>query len=147
MRASSILSTDFQMTSKMNSAYFVTNLLAPLEQVTFPRGRAPHQKRLVIHLDNWSVHKSRASRDWLEEHYIHRMPQPPDSPDLALSDFHLFPTVKKIRTDSSGWRRQAFESLQAILRGIDREELNRVFQGWVRRVQEVSEGNGDYVGS
>jgi hypothetical protein len=29
------------------------------------------------------------------------------------------------------------------LRGIDQEELNRVFQAWVQRVQEVSEGNGD----
>jgi hypothetical protein len=41
---------------------------------------------------------------------------------------------------------QFFESLQAILRGINREELNKVFQAWVRRVQEVSEGNGGYVG-
>jgi hypothetical protein len=24
--------------------------------------------------------------------------------------------------------------------------LNKVFQAWVRRVQEVSEGNRDYVG-
>jgi hypothetical protein len=32
------------------------------------------------------------------------------------------------------------------LRGIDLEELNIIFQAWVRRVQEVSEGNGDYVG-
>jgi hypothetical protein len=37
-------------------------------------------------------------------------------------------------------------SLQANLRGIDRDELNRVFQAWVRRVQEESEGNGYYIG-
>jgi hypothetical protein len=36
--------------------------------------------------------------------------------------------------------------MQAILSGIDLEELNKVFQAWVRRVQEVSEGNRDYVG-
>jgi hypothetical protein len=29
---------------KMNSAYFVTNLIIPLEQAIFPRGRAPHEK-------------------------------------------------------------------------------------------------------
>jgi hypothetical protein len=29
--------------------------------------------------------------------------------------------------------------------GIDLEELNRVFQAWVGRIQEVSEGTGDYV--
>jgi hypothetical protein len=37
------------------------------------------------------------------------------------------------------------KSLQVVLRAIDQEELNRVFQAWARRVEEVSEGNGDYV--
>jgi hypothetical protein len=41
---------------------------------------------------------------------------------------------------------QCFESLQAIPRGIDQEELDMIFQAWVRHIQEVSEGNGDYVG-
>jgi hypothetical protein len=41
---------------------------------------------------------------------------------------------------------QFLGSLQAILRGIDQDELNRLFQACVRRVQEVSEGDGDYVG-
>jgi hypothetical protein len=40
---------------------------------------------------------------------------------------------------------QFFESLEAILRGIDQEELNRVFQAWVERFRKVSECNGDYV--
>jgi hypothetical protein len=40
---------------------------------------------------------------------------------------------------------QFFESRQAILRGIDREELNMVFQAWVQRLQEVSEANGGHV--
>jgi histone-lysine N-methyltransferase SETMAR len=80
--------------TKMNSAYFVTNILTPFEQAIFPQGRAPHQKRLVIHLDNCSVRTSRVSTEWLEEHDMGRMPQPPYSPDLAPSDFYLFPTVK-----------------------------------------------------
>jgi hypothetical protein len=81
--------------TKMNSAYFVTNILTPLEEVIFPQGRAPHQKRLVIHLDNCSVHTSRASTEWLEEHGMRHMPQPPYLPDLATSDFYLFLTVKE----------------------------------------------------
>jgi hypothetical protein len=40
---------------------------------------------------------------------------------------------------------QFLESLQEILRGVDQEELNDVFQAWLRWVQEVSQGNGDYV--
>jgi hypothetical protein len=30
--------------TKMNNAYFLTNMLIQLEQVIFPRGRAPHEK-------------------------------------------------------------------------------------------------------
>jgi hypothetical protein len=79
----------------MNSAYFVTTILTPLEEAIFPQGRAPHQKRLVIHLDNCSVNTSPVSAEWLEEHGMHRMPWPLYSSDLASSDFYLFPTVKK----------------------------------------------------
>jgi hypothetical protein len=28
---------------------------------------------------------------------------------------------------------------------MDQQEFNTVFQAWMRRVQEASEGNGDYV--
>jgi hypothetical protein len=85
----------------------------------------------------------------------------PYSPDLAYSDFYLFPTVKaKLERIQVTDEDQFFESLQEILRDLDREELNGVFQAWVRRVQEVSQdkakqskakqskarqGNGDYV--
>jgi hypothetical protein len=79
----------------MNIAYFVIHLLIPLEQAIFPRGRAPHEKLFVIHLDNCSVHASRISTDWLEEYNILSMPHPPYSFDLASSDFYLFPTVKE----------------------------------------------------
>jgi hypothetical protein len=62
--------------TKMNSAYFVTNIFIPLEQTIFSRGRASHEKRFVVHLDNCSVHTSRVSTDWLEENSILRMPHP-----------------------------------------------------------------------
>jgi hypothetical protein len=78
---------------------------------------------------------------------MRRMPQPLYSPDLFSGDFYLFPTVKeKLERTQVADKDQFFESLQAILRDIDRGELNKVFQAWVRRVQKVSEGNRDYVG-
>jgi hypothetical protein len=69
--------------TKMNSGYFVTKILIRLEQVIFPRGMAPHQKQLVIHLDNCSVHTSQASTGEVEEHGMCCMPHPFYSPDLA----------------------------------------------------------------
>jgi hypothetical protein len=37
--------------AKMNSDYFITNILEPLEQKIFPNGRKPHAKRLTVHLE------------------------------------------------------------------------------------------------
>jgi hypothetical protein len=57
------------------------------------------------------------------------MPQPSYSPDLAPRDCYLFPTVKeKLERIQLADEDQSFESLQAILRGLDNEELNAVFQ-------------------
>jgi hypothetical protein len=36
--------------------------------------------------------------------------------------------------------------MQAILTAIDQEELNKAFQAWVQRIQEISAGNRHYVG-
>jgi hypothetical protein len=75
------------------------------------------------------------------------MPDQSYSPNLATSDFYLFSTVKeKFERIHLADEDQFFECLQGVLRGLDRQELNRVFQASVRRVQEVSEGNGGYVG-
>jgi hypothetical protein len=58
----------------------------------------------------------------------------------------LFPTVKeKLERIQLADEPQFFECLQEILKGLDQQELNNVFQAWVQRVQEVSQGNGDYV--
>jgi histone-lysine N-methyltransferase SETMAR len=133
--------------TKMNSAYFMTNILILLEQEIFPRGRAPHQKQFGVHLENYSVHTSRALTDWLEEYGIRCMPQSHYSPDMAPIDFYLFPTIKeKLERIHLADEDQLFEYLQAVVKRLDQQELNRVFQAWVRRVQELSEGNGGYVG-
>jgi histone-lysine N-methyltransferase SETMAR len=79
----------------MNNDYFVTNLFTPLEQSLFPQEIAPHEKRLVFHADNCSIQTSRVSTELPNQQNIVRMPRPPYSPDLAPSDFYLFPTVKK----------------------------------------------------
>jgi hypothetical protein len=80
---------------KMNGEYFVTYKLCPIEQAIFSRGMPRHQKRLVVHFDNCSVHTRKGSAHWLEEYGVFHMPYPFYSPDLAPSDFYLFPTVKQ----------------------------------------------------
>jgi hypothetical protein len=35
--------------------------------------------------------------------------------------------------------------IQEILRGVDRETLDEVFQEWMIRLQKCIDGNGEYV--
>jgi hypothetical protein len=62
------------------------------------------------------------------------------------NDLYLFHTVKeKLKRIQVADEDQFAESLQEILRGIDQEELDSIFQAWMRRVQQVSQDNEDYV--
>jgi hypothetical protein len=80
--------------TKMNSDYFVTNILIFLEQRIFHCRRAPHGKRLVVSVDNCSVHTCCGSTNCLEKHDIHRMPDQHYSSNLATRDWNLFSSVK-----------------------------------------------------
>ncbi|MDR1891001.1 MAG: hypothetical protein LBQ23_02340 [Puniceicoccales bacterium] len=66
---------------------------------------------------------------------------------MATSDLYLFSTVKeKLERIHLADEDQFFECLQGVLRGLDQQELNHIFQASVGRVQEISECNGGYVG-
>jgi hypothetical protein len=101
---------------------------------------------VVVSVDNCSIHTSRGSTDWLEKHGILHIPDQFYSFDLVSTDLYLFPIVKeKLERIHLADENQFFECLQEILRGVDQQELNCIFQASVRRVQEVSEDNGGYV--
>jgi hypothetical protein len=100
---------------KMNSDYFVTNLFISLEQMIFPCRKAPHEKRLVVSVDNCSVHINRGSTDWLEKHGIHRTSDQSYSPNLAISDLYLFSTVKE---NSNGFTWMTRTSFLSACRGF-----------------------------
>jgi hypothetical protein len=81
--------------AKMDSGYFTTNILGPLEQKVFPTGRNPDAKRLTIFLENRSIHMSPTTEEYIRQHNMIRLQHPPYSPDSASSDFFLFPTIKE----------------------------------------------------
>jgi hypothetical protein len=131
---------------KINSTYFTAHILGPLHQVFFPTGRNPREKRLVVHVDNCSVHRSQTTRTFMQNNDMTDMPHPPYSPDLAPSDFYLFGTVKeKLEHDGITDEDQLFEVLVEILRSIPGEQLVAVFEAWLERVRMVSEGDGSYI--
>jgi hypothetical protein len=133
---------------KMNSEYYITNVLTPLHEKFCSGGPEDCGIPLTIHIDNCSVHTSAATEQFMSDHRMIRMPQPPYSPDLAPSDFDLFGTVKsRLEQIQASDADDFFEQLEEILSSISVEELERVFAAWINRVHQVSEGNGEYLTS
>jgi hypothetical protein len=127
--------------TKMNSDYFITNILEPLKQKIFPNGREPHAKRLTVHLDNSSIHTSGASEVFMARHNIRRLNNPPCSPDLAPSDFYLFSTIQERRTDIQMVDEEdLFYQLLELLSEILVRELRKVFDTWIKRLMAVTRG-------
>jgi hypothetical protein len=112
----------------MNREYFMTNTLALPEQKMFPDGRKRHEKRLTIHLDHCSIQTSRATEVYLMEHNMIRLKQPLYSPDLTLSNFYLFPTIKeKLKNIRMVDEKDLFDRLNELLKVISRKELRKIF--------------------
>jgi hypothetical protein len=70
------------------------HVVAPLVQTVLPQGRTRYAPRLDVHLDNCRVHCSKVTEQFFIENQLLHVPDPPDSPDLASSDFWLFGHIK-----------------------------------------------------
>jgi histone-lysine N-methyltransferase SETMAR len=135
------------MTSQrsFDSQYFVDNIMVPLVEKVFPKGRNPHARRLHLHLDNCRVHFSRVAEQFVAQNHISRVPQPAYTPDLAPSDFWLFGHLK----NSLAGRmfddpEELLDGTTSFLEEVHPSELQVVFSHLVERVRWVLENNGDY---
>ena len=76
---------------------------------------------------------------------IKTVPHPPYSPDLALSDFWLFP---KLKENLRGCRYETIEEMkEALTKVIDRiteEDIHGAFQKLLERYKKCIAAEGDY---
>lgn len=99
----------------------------------------------VLHHDNAPVHTCFAVTQILARNKVATLPQPPYSPDLAPSDFFLFPRMKK---DLKGKRFGTIAAVQAastkVLNNIQVEEFQEAFRQWKTRWQRCVDSEGNY---
>jgi len=101
---------------------------------------------VVLLHDNARVHVSRQTTAKLEEFGWDIFGHPPYSPDLAPSDYHMFPALKK------HLGRQKFASDEEVVEAVDKwlkevagEWYNTGITKLVDRMKKVTERQGDYV--
>jgi histone-lysine N-methyltransferase SETMAR len=119
-----------------NTQYFVSHILEPLMLAVFPGRRRSHSRLLSLHLDNCRVHRSKVSENSLAENYIIRVPHLPYSPDLAPSDFWFFGHMKAaLAGQQFPEPGNLLTSIQKLMSGIQRYELELLVDHWIERVQ------------
>jgi hypothetical protein len=80
--------------ASFNAAWFIDGNLAPLRGHFFPAGRRSDQEKLMVHIDNASLHTAQMGRNFFTDNGLRKLAHSPCSPDIASSDFSLFGNVK-----------------------------------------------------
>jgi histone-lysine N-methyltransferase SETMAR len=79
--------------SKFSSAYFCDKIIPKIvDGMPFDLAKSP--RKLILHIDDTSPHRARASCEYLKKFRRRRIRHPPYSRDLAPSDFYLLRTLK-----------------------------------------------------
>jgi histone-lysine N-methyltransferase SETMAR len=94
-----------------------------------------------LYHDNALAHDALAVREFLAKKQIMKLNYPPYSPDLAQSDFWLFPKLK-------GNRFSNIADIQGhattILQSIPEEEFQKCFEQCKHRITKCIGAQGDY---
>ena len=113
------------------NGHFYVQVLQRLRDAVRRKRRDKWQGEWFLHHDNAPSHTSYVVQQFLAEKSIPVITQPPYSPDLAPSDFCLFPTLKM---GLKGARFATMEDIKsnatAELRWIPKEAFHRCFQQW-----------------
>ncbi|XP_046396633.1 histone-lysine N-methyltransferase SETMAR-like [Ischnura elegans] len=109
------------------------------------RVRPEKKNDWVLHHDNAPVHTCLTVTEVLARNNVATLPQPPYSPDVAPSDFFLFPRMMK---DLKGKRFGTVQAVEAastrVLNNIPVEEFQKAFEQWKTRWQRCVDSEGAY---
>jgi len=96
--------------------------------------------------DNAPAHMALSVREFLATKQITVLEHPAYSPDLAPSDFFLFPKIKEI---SKGRHFDVIDDIRsntiAALKAIPHNQFQNCFEGWTRRWHGCIASQGEYL--
>jgi histone-lysine N-methyltransferase SETMAR len=128
----------------VNAAYFLTNIITPLNATLSTLVESP--KKILLHMDNASAHNAKVVTNYLETSCMERLPHPPYSPDIAPSDYFLFGCMKQRMKGLHATSRDELTSkITDILMSIDKSILERTYKNWEKRLSWVIDAHGEYI--
>ncbi len=141
-----VILIDFLEGQKTITGNYYKGVLQKLKTALAKKRRGKLQRGILFHHDNAPAHSSRVAREVLREFRWETLPHPPYSPDLAPSDFFLFPKLKE------HLRGVRFESLDAAKHAVStwfngkaQNFYKEGLQRWKQRLEKCIELDGRYV--
>ena len=124
-------------------------LIRPLKNlkraVQHKRPQMSDKRALLLH-DNVRPHAAHATVNRLERWDWETLEHPPFSPDLAPSDFHLFPNMKKhLRAKRFKSHYDVKHEVQTWLPDQDPTFYQQGFEKWISRLDKCLNREGDYA--
>ena len=130
----------------INSNVYYHQLIKLDKEIKEKRSELATRRRSTFHQDNVRPHTSSVTRKTLLELDWEVMPHLPYSPDLAPSDYHLFPSLQ------NNLNGKTFDSNEAVKNKLIQvlASKNQTFYGsgimkLTERWQKVIEQNGQYI--
>ena len=93
--AKGIIMLDFLPKRSTITGVYYANLLDQLRTSILEKRRGKRSEGILLQQDNVRVHTCKVAMDAVEQNGYKLIPHPAYSPDLAPSDFFLFPNLKK----------------------------------------------------
>ena len=99
--AQGVIMLDFLAKKSTITVAYYANLLDQLKTAIREKRRGKLSKRILLKQDNARVQTCKIAMDAVERngYELHVIPQPAYSPDLAPSDYFLFPNLLKVSVD------------------------------------------------
>ena len=94
--AEGILFIDYLEKGKTITGEYYSNLLSKLDEKICEKRPGLQKKKIIFHQDNAPAHKSVLAMGKLRYLHYELLEHPPSSPDLAPSDFYLFPKTQTL---------------------------------------------------
>ena len=96
----------------------------------------------ILHHDNAPAHTALSVREFLATKQITVLEHPAYSPDLAPSDFFLFPKIEEILKGRHWWHIRS--NTTTALKAIPQNQFQNCFEGWTRRWHRCIASQGEY---
>ena len=141
-----VLLTEFMPKGTTINSDRYCETLTKLKRAIQNRRRGRLTKGIRLHHDNARPHVSRQTTALLDKFSWKLLDHAPYSPDLAPSDFHLFPKLKqhlggqRFNTDE-----EVKEAVSKFIDGLAAEFFEEGFQKWITRQEKCVGKSGDYV--